>query len=254
MNRSMSMNSSEGRTSGSSVARLAAVARRSRNSSRLGSPDRLSWTALCSSRSCARLASVVSRTRPTQRRLRRSAGWAGSRHRARTSGRSYRRGACGTRCRSSPPPRSFIDHSSSLNRSRSAGCMWATKLSVLADSSPALRPSVCLDDGAHLDLVAAGVPFPHRGAGAVDRQRAQLLLAGLGAETGSIERKAYCVTVKPISTTISTRPAIRLEVTKSPREPSGAAWRRPRTARPGAASRWAPATARGPARAAPGTG
>ena len=38
-----------------------------------------------------------------------------------------------------------------------------------------------LDDGAHLDLVAAGVPFPHGGAGAVDRQGAQLLVARLRA-------------------------------------------------------------------------
>ena len=62
LNLSMSMNSSAGRTSGSSVARLAAIARRSRNSSRLGRPERLSCTASCIRRSCARLASVTSRT------------------------------------------------------------------------------------------------------------------------------------------------------------------------------------------------
>ena len=38
-----------------------------------------------------------------------------------------------------------------------------------------------LHDRAHLDLVAARVPFPDRGAGAVDGERSQLLLAGLRA-------------------------------------------------------------------------
>ena len=59
--------------------------------------------------------------------------------------------------------------------------MCLVKSSILVDSSPALRPSDGLHDRADLDLLAALVPFPDAGAGAVDGERAQLLLARLRA-------------------------------------------------------------------------
>ena len=103
LNLSMSMNSSAGRTSGSSVARLAAIASRSRNSSRLGRPVRLSCTASCSSRSCARLRVGDLAQQADAAQVAAVGARARWPPRARTSGRSCRRGACGTRCASRRP-------------------------------------------------------------------------------------------------------------------------------------------------------
>ena len=74
-----------------------------------------------------------------------------------------------------------------------------------------------LHDRADLDLVAALVPFPHAGAGAVDGERsAAAARRAARRRAARIERNAYCVTVKPISTTISTSPAVSPNTTMSP--------------------------------------
>ena len=81
--------------------------------------------------------------------------------------------------RSSPSARSFTDASSSLKRSRSVGCMCLVKSSILAESSPALRPRIASTTG--LTLISSRRSFHSQtaGAGAVDGERSQLLLAGL---------------------------------------------------------------------------
>ncbi len=67
LKRSMSITSTEGRSCASERAKAKAASMRSRNSSRLGRPVRLSCTASCSRRSSAFLNSVTSVSVPTRR-------------------------------------------------------------------------------------------------------------------------------------------------------------------------------------------
>ena len=81
--------------------------------------------------------------------------------------------------RSSPSARSFMEASSSLKRSRSVGCMCLVKSSILADSSPALRPRMASTTG--LTLISSRRSLhSHTPAPAPSTASdLQLLLAGL---------------------------------------------------------------------------
>ena len=122
-----------------------------------------------------------------------------------------RKSAC-----SLPPGRSCMDHSSSRNRSRSAGCRCLMKSSVFADSSPVLSPSALSTIG--LTFISSRRALHSHTAAPAPSIASERCCNSDGDEpnTVSSERKANWVTVKPMSSRIRTRPATSAETAMSP--------------------------------------
>ncbi len=204
LKRSRSITISVGRRFGMVLAKFATAPRRSMNNLRFGRPVRLSCTLSCSMRSSAFFCSVTSVSVPTTRETSPSEPTTG-----RAFSANHMKWPSGVRrrksCTSRPRRWSSTLSSAARKRSWSSGCSTSSHFAAGPSSVPRLRPSRLSVSGLVNTLSAETSQSQIRSPEPVSAS-ARRSTSETTPVVAPPPAKACCMTVNPISITISTRP------------------------------------------------